>query len=239
MKVPIAVDRYVLLIIWMICSITCLDAQQASIDKEDIPPQEINNLLQGRKYTPTYRHVKGTQYLTDNWRLGSVQYMDQVYNEIPIWYDSYNDELVLIDWQGYGYGFIKMVKPYIQQFSFDGRVFINPIHGVYQHYKLGTDFVELIFDDQITYLIRRDTELSEADNKYDFVKKNQKIIIKDGVAYKINNKKSLLNVAGSEYKKAVSTYIRKNIDRMNKATELEWLQLISYYNELLQTNHPN
>ena len=214
-------------------------AQTNIIDKEDIPPQEINNLLQGRKYTPAYRHSKGTQYLTDNWRLGSVLYMDRLYKDIPIWYDTYNDELILLDWQGYGYGFIKMVKQYIQKFSFEGRVFVNPIHGKYKNYGLGSDFLEVVLDDQIIYLIKRETDLLEIDNKYDFVRRDKKFVVKDGAAFEISNKKSLLNIAGPSYKKQVNAYIKKNINRMSKASEVDWSRVILYYNNLLQSNRLN
>lgn len=232
-------DRIVWIVILLISSISVTMAQSTIIDKEDIPPQEINNLLQGRKYTPAYRHIKGTQYLTDNWKLGSVLYMDRLYEDIPIWYDTYNDALILLDWQGYGYGFIKMIKQFIQEFSFDGRKFVNPIHGNYKSYGLGTDYLELMLDDQITYLIKRDTELREVDNKYDFVRKDKKLLVQDGVAYEINNKKSMLNVAGNAYKKQVSTYMKKNINRIRKATEVEWSQVILHYNSLRQSTPIN
>ncbi len=232
-------DRVVCFVVVMILSTSMTKSQSILIDKEDIPPQEINNLLQGRKYTPTYRHIKGTQYLTENWKVGSVLYMDRLYEEIPIWYDVYNDEVILLDWQGYGYGFIKMVKQHIQEFSFDGRKFVNPTHGAYKYYSLGSNFLELMIDDQITYLVKRKKELREIDNKYDFVSRDQKVIVKDGIAYEINKKKSLLQVAGPSHKKQVSSYIKKNIDRMSKATEIEWSQVILYYNNLLQSNQIN
>lgn len=230
----------VLWVMILMISVTSISfAQSALIDKEDIPPQEINNLLQGRTYTPTYRHIKGSQYLTDNWKVGSVLYMDRLYEDIPIWYDTYNDELILLDWQGYGYGFIKMVKQHIQEFSFDGRKFINPIHGDYRNHGLGDKYLELMIEDQITYLIKRETDLRELDNKYDFVRKDQKLIVKDGVVHEINKKKALLKVVGPTYKKQVSTYMKKNINRMSKATELEWSQVILYYNNLLLQNRIN
>ena len=232
-------DRIMWVVFLMISMISVTSSQSDILNKEDIPPQEINNLLQGRTYTPTYRHIKGTQYLTDNWKVGSVLYMDRLYEDIPIWYDTYNDELILLDWQGYGYGYIKIVKQHIQEFSFDGRKFVNPIYGDYSQYGLGDNFLELMIDDQISYLIKRDTDLREIDNKYDFVRKDKKLIIKDGVAHEINKKKALLKVVGPVYKKQVSTYIKKNINRMSKATELEWSQVILYYNNLLQQNRIN
>lgn len=206
---------------------------------DEIPPQAINNLLQGKRYTPAYRHVKGTQYLTNDWKLGIVNYMDHPYADLPIWYDTYADELILLDWQGYGYGYIKLVRELIQSFTFDGRHFINPLYGSYKKYKLEGAFYEEVINDQITLLIRRSTEIRETNFNYEFVRKDKKILLKDGVLFELSNKKSLLKLLGDKDKMLINTYIKKNIRRFKDASDQDWVQLLRYYNNLLTQDEIN
>lgn len=171
--------------------------------------------------------------------LGVVKYMHHTYTNLPIWYDTYADELILLDWQGSGYGYIKLVKEFIQSFTIDGRHFINPLFGSYKKYKLEGGFYEEVINDQIILLIKRSTEIRETNFKYEFVRKDKKILLKDGALFELSNKKSLLRLLGDRDKKLIKTYIKKNAPRFKDASDQDWVQLMGYYNNLLTQDEIN
>ena len=73
-----------------------------------------------------------------------------------------------------------------------------------QQYELGTGFLELVLEDRIVFFIDRRKDIREANFKYDFVQRDQKVLLKDGGIYYINNKKALFKLLNPDQKKKVS-----------------------------------
>ena len=201
-----------------------------------VPTQQLNNLMQGRIYFPNYISVVGSQYLTEDWRIGMIKLLDEEYVELPLWYDIYTDDLILIDWQGLGYGMIRLNKEHIESFEFAGRQFINPSYNDYQSYNLENKYYEIVAKGTVSFLIRRNIKIQQDDSVDHFVRKDSKVLIHSGEVFTFRNKKSFLKVIPTGTKDTVIKYIRKNKIRLKQADDSEWAGLIDLINDLLESN---
>jgi hypothetical protein len=198
-----------------------------------IPNQKLNNLLQGRTYYPNYLNVVGSQFITNDWQVGKITLMDEVYSDLPLWYDIYTDDLILIDWQGLGYGMIKLNKEHIESFEFDNRRFINPTYNDYRKYGLGHIFHEVMTEGTVSFLVRRTINMQQENSVNHFVRKDAKILIYSDQMFLFKNKKSFLKAIPPSTKDDIVKYIRKNKIHFKKADDSLWTRLIVLVNELL------
>lgn len=230
---PLKLGELTILILLNFMAIQAIQAQKTDSEAITVPAQQLNNLMQGRIYVPNYVRVVGSQFLTENWRMGEIKMLDEEYIELPIWYDIYTDDLILLDWQGLGYGMMRLNKEQIESFEFDGRRFINPSYGSYKNYILENKYYELIAEGTVSFLIRRNIKVQQDDSVDHFVRKDSKILIHSGEVFSFRNKKSFLKVIPPSTKDKVGQYIRKNKIRLKNAEDSEWTGIIVYINDLL------
>jgi len=199
-----------------------------------IPDQKLNNLIQGRTYFPNYRTVVGSQYLTEELRVGETKLLGEVYAGLPFLYDIYTDDLILLDWQSLGYGRIRLNKEHIESFEFDNRLFINPNYNEYKSYDLKDKFYEVIGTGAVSLLINRQLQIRERSSVDYFIRNDSKILMHSDQIFKFKNKRTFLKSLPIDTKDDAAEYIRKNKISLKKAKDAEWIGLISYINELIR-----
>ena len=200
-----------------------------------IPTIVIDNLVQGRLYSPNYFPIRGNPFLIEDWSMGSIRLLDKDYLDVPLWYDIYADDLILLYQQPESFQFIRLSKKHIQHFEIEDRSFINLEYSKYKNVGLENRFYELVFEDKISLLAERKVEVITEDKDLisSFTNKDEWFLIKDNEAHRIRNKKSFLaTLEEKALRKQVASFIKKERIVLLKAGSNEWLQVVSYLNTL-------
>jgi hypothetical protein len=204
-------------------------AEKASISREN-----LDNLVQGRLYSPNYFPIKGSPFLTKDWSLEQIRMLGKDYEAMPVWYDIYLDDLILLNQQGPKLYFIRLNKEHIAHFSVEGRHFINLSFSSFRDLPLRTGYYELAFQDKITLLVKRSLEVQEEDKTLlSFFSRNDRrfLIIKD-YPHRVRNRKSLLDVVEKTDRKALTGFLKSEKIQLKRATEEEWLAVTRFLNTL-------
>ncbi|MCB0376641.1 MAG: hypothetical protein KDD04_12035, partial [Sinomicrobium sp.] len=100
-----------LLFMWMQLS---LEGQ--TVPTVALPAYELDNLIQGRFYTPNYFPIRGNPFLNKSIAPENIQLLDKSYEGLPLWYDIYADEVILMHKDEAEYRFIQLNKEQVQFF---------------------------------------------------------------------------------------------------------------------------
>lgn len=209
-----------------------LFSQNQRITGDKIPTVTLDNMLQGRVYFSIYPAIKGSQYLDTDWSLGNIQMQDREYQAVPLLYDIYSDDLILLHLQSKSFNLIRLIKEYIQGFNLEDRYFINLAYSRYVETGLKPGFYELLSSDRVSLLCKRRHLLKTEDAISSFTRKDMIFLVKDGQAHRVSNRKSVVNAIGESHKKSIYSFLKKERTRLKKASENEWLQLVKYLNTL-------
>lgn len=207
-------------------------AQGGFIAGKNLPAPELNNLLQGRLYTPHYEGIRGSPYLTKEYLPGDVAYQDQIYNGLPLRYDIAADELVMLIRSKTGLKKIQLTKAYIKSFTLGDRRFINLPYSVYREMGLKNGYYEVAFDDRIVFLAKRHADREERDSRPYFITETDWFLVRNGQAYRIRKKRDIYEAFDDRHKKALVVFLRRQNMRLRKATDAEWLRLAAHLNTL-------
>ena len=209
-------------------------AQSGATTGAAIPVQLLDNLIQGRWYVANYFPIRGNPFLNQNLSTEDVQLLDIRYKALPLWYDIYIDELILSFNQGAEFRYIQLNKEQIRHFDLEGRHFINLAYSPYRDMGLRPGYYEVAFQDKIVLLVKRKLEVkADQENlRSYFSRADIRILIKDEQHYSISNRSSLMEAVGPDLKKEMAAFIKRNKIRFKKAGDAEWLQMITYLNEL-------
>lgn len=199
----------------------------------ETPMDQIDNLLQGRIYEPIYDGVKGSQFLFDNWQEGQIELLGHGYSGLPLLYDIFQDELVLLYRQPSSLDFIQLIKGYITYFMLGQRLFINIEYSAYRDLRLASGFYELLLNDSISLLVKRRMDLQPENSVSTFYRRDERYLVFNGKAFLIRSKGTFFKAIGGIYKKQVQRFMKENNIKLNKrTTDSEWLAVIEYLNEL-------
>ncbi|HKK73933.1 MAG TPA: hypothetical protein VJ953_02575 [Saprospiraceae bacterium] len=222
--------RYFLLVLVVGCMGS---AHLYAQDVLETPMGQVDNLLQGRIYEAAYDGVKGSQYLSDIWQEGQIELLGHSYSELPLLYDIFQDELVLLYRQPSSIDFIQLIKGYITRFILGQRLFINIEYSTYRDLRLEPGFYELLVEDSASLLIKRRMDVQPENSVSNFVRRDERYLIFKGKAFWIRRKGVFFKAIGDTYKKQVQRFMKENNIRLNKrATDSEWLAVIEYLNNL-------
>lgn len=233
MPLPVVLStRLYTLLLLMAC---CLPAwTQSENSSRTIPIKQLDNLVQGRLYYSNYFPIKGSPFLTQKWVLDDVHLLGKDYTDLPIWYDIYIDELVMLQQHGQNLHFIRFNKAQVQHFNIQERRFVNLTYTPYHDLGLKDGYYELAFADKVTLLIKRHLEVQEeAETMISYFSRNDRwILIKEGQVFNLQGKKSILATVTREQRGGLSSFIKKQKIRFKRAGDQEWLQLATYLNTL-------
>lgn len=208
-------------------------AQPSQQSKAEIPVSHIDNLLQGKMYVRDYAGVKGSQFLTRSWQLGDVNLLGQYYNNLPLWYDIYKDELVFIYRQDQQPKLIQLIKQHVESFTLEERKFINLAYSEYRETGLKTGFYEAIYEGRYSFLIKQGLAIQSRQSIPNFVRKDQMFLLnEEGTVFRIRNKKSLLKAVSEEEKKALQSFLKRTGITLQRPSNNDWSAVVQYLDDL-------
>lgn len=222
--------------LWLLFSFGLLSPlfAQVSVSKEKIIPEiEVDNLVQGRFYSPNYPGILGSQFLTESWIEGDFRLLDKDYWNMPLTFDLYINDLILLYKNKAAFHFIRLHKNQVQQFRMGQRVFINLAFSSYKDTGLKAGYYEVILEDKLSFLIKRQIRKITKNSVFNFIRNDNKYLIIKELAYPFSNKKSLLEAVGKQYKKQLNTFIKKNGLSLRKASDEDWTKIVIYLNEMI------
>lgn len=207
-------------------------SQSKSSTLKRIPTAHIDNLIQGRLYKKTYYNVRGSQYLDPNWRLGTVDFLDQQYHGFPLWYDLFIDEAVLLYQQEKNLQFIQLPKQLLKSFTLENRQFINITYSPFRDLGLKSGFYELVFSEKVSFLIKRKIIQEDQESVSTFVRKDEMYLIIRNHAHRLRKKKSLISILTEQERKEIQLFLRREKIYLQKGDEVSWLRIVEYLDQL-------
>jgi len=181
--------------------------------------------------------IKGTPYLSSEFVTGSIYTKTkQKYIDIPLRYNAYNDEMEFKSADG---KIQALGTPdIIEAVEYDDNIMVYIPYT--NNKKIKNGFFKVLVGGEVSLFSKPEIIFKQAGepNAYDnakpaeFVRRPDTYYIKVGTeqAKKVGSKKDLLEIL-PEYKKEVSTFIKKNKVKPSEADKL--IELIKYYNSLL------
>lgn len=211
-------------------------AQNESVSIRQLPALELDNLVQGRLNVPDYRGIRESPYLALEYLPGNVRHLEHEYRGLPLRYDTFADEIVYLHRTETGILKVQLTSQYIEYFTLGKRFFVNLDYSRYRETGLKSGYYEVIFEGGISLLAKRYADLEHEDAIPYFKQRTDWILVKDGQAHRVRNKKTLVKAIGDQYRKPVSTFLRKQLIVLRKAGDAQWMQVASHLNTLLQSN---
>jgi hypothetical protein len=198
-----------------------------------------NNLIDGKEYFNYAYRSKTSPLLYSARTFSAILYKDgRKYDNINLQYDTYIDEVLYLDTSRViKYQFPRIV---LNKNAIDGFILIDGRDSmIFRHLRFLNDrekktdegYYEVGYDGPSKFLIRHRSTLyfSEAINEYKYSPEN--LILKDGIYYKVRNKKELLNLFVSRSKE-IHSFLRKNRIKVRKASRQEIAETLKYCDAL-------
>lgn len=194
---------------------------------------DIQLLYNGRAWRNLYYKIKGDQFLfSTEFLTGSVTVEGKTFNNLPLKYDIFNDELLAITDHGI---ILQLNKEMIDLFT------MNYQDQIFNFKKLDADslnslsgYVNVLYDGGTSLYIKYKKEilLLAVENKYDMFNQINRIFVeKNGKIFKVNSKGELLKLLGDQ-KHQVRSFIRSNKIRISRKNPDSFKQVIEYYDKL-------
>jgi hypothetical protein len=203
---------------------------EASARKDSVDMQVLYN---GRAWRNLYYRIKGDQFLFSPAFLpGTVTIDGEVFRDLNLSYDIFNDELILNTDIGY---LIQLNKEMIDSFSLVYNF------REYRFLRLDRDslnsvsgYVKVLYDGNVSLFVkyRKEILILAVDNRYDLFNESSKIYLKkEGVLYRINSKKDFLNLL-KDHKPQVNSYIKTNKIHLSKSNPESMAQVLEFYDKI-------
>ncbi len=165
----------------------------------------------------------------DGWKNGSVLYDGIWYDSIPIMYDIYKDELLVMH---PNYTVVRLISERVQQFYFDEQTFVRLNADQNKVFKSG--FYQRLVEGNITVFARRYKKIEEKinDNKVErrFIAFNQYYVLKDGNYYAVNKQKTLLQLVKDSRQNILQHLSQQGLKyKRNKEETIS--QIAGFYNQ--------
>jgi len=184
------------------------------------------------KYDPG---IEGNAYLDDQngWSTGSVDYDGETFEGVPMLYDLYTDQVVvLLDGNSLPY---RLVKDKVKDFDLRRRHFVRIPDG--EDGIMG-GFYEELYGGKSQVVNKMEKKLTATNNTaginryFSPVDDYQRYYIKKGGKYySISGLGSVLDVFNDK-KKEIKKYIKDNRLRFNELRELNLVEIARYYDRL-------
>ena len=168
-------------------------------------------------------------YFTSDWQTGNIQYDGIWYNDLPMRYDIYKNEVMVNHPNNIP---IILFGERVQQFHFADFHFYRLKTGIKN--EPIADIYQLLADGKIKLLSRRSKIIEEnLENKKvekKFIEQDKFFLVKDGIYHSIRNQKSLLNLL-SDRRQEILKDLRKNNIRFKKDREKTIIHIADFYNQ--------
>jgi hypothetical protein len=194
---------------------------------------DIQLLYNGRAWRNLYYKIKGDQFLfSTEFLTGSVTVEGKTFNNLPLKYDIFNDELLAITDHGI---ILQLNKEMIDLFT------MNYQDQIFNFKKLDADsinslsgYVNVLYDGGTSLYVKYKKEilLLAIENKYDMFNQINRIFVeKNGEIFKVDSKGELLKLL-EDQKHQVRSFIRSNKIRISRKNPDSFKPVIEYYDKL-------
>jgi hypothetical protein len=204
-----------------------------------IPGANINDsidvqlLYNGRAWRNLYYKVREDQFLfSTEFLTGSVTVEGKTFNNLPLKYDIYNDELLTITDHGI---ILQLNKEMIDLFTMKYQ------NQILNFKRLDADsinslsgYVNVLYNGSTSLYIkyRKEILLLAVENKYDiFNQINRIFVAKNEKIFKVDSKGELLKLL-EDQKHLVRSFIRSNKIRISRKDPYSFKPVIEYYDKL-------
>lgn len=190
-------------------------------------------LYNGRVWRNLYMRVRETQFLFSSaFMNGSVVMNGRKFDNLPVLYDIYNDEILTPGSKG---TIIQLNKEMVDSFDLTYNL------RKYRFAKLSDDsvrglsgYVNILYPGKSTLYLkyRKEIALLEVDDRYDkFYQINRLYIIHDGVVRQISSRKDLLRIM-EDHKAQVRNFMRRNNINVSRKDPDSFVPVVRYYDSL-------
>jgi len=237
--------KQLLLLLYCAAISVAVCAQDAATDSRVIKEAEDNAIASYYRFTDKRaRLYNGTEhigylytikgyayYLTDQWVKGSVVYDGLFFDQVPMLYDAYHDEVVILHFNGYR---LNLLSEKVKKFDLNGHHFVRHVYDSLAKSSLPTGFYDYLYEGKTTVLAKRlkilDEKLTDVVEQ-EFLPGNTYAIYRDSVYHSCNSRGSLLSAFGAR-SKDVRRYLRKNKLKYKVDPENTIIQAAKYYDTL-------
>jgi hypothetical protein len=194
---------------------------------------DIQVLYNGRAWRNLYYKIRGDQFLfSTEFLTGSVTVEGKIFNNLPLKYDIFNDELLTITDHSI---ILQLNKEMIDLFTmkYQDRVF--------NFRKLNEDslsvvsgFVNVLYDGGTSLYVkyRKEILLLAVENKYDMFNQVNRIFVeKNGRIFRVDSKAELLKLL-EDQKRLIRSFIRSSKLRISRRNPDSFKPVIEYYDKL-------
>jgi hypothetical protein len=191
------------------------------------------HLYNGREYFVYDSPAKDHPFFeSETWQESTLTYDRQQYQDIPLLFDIYKEE-VIIEQTGVS-GPIKLQNEKLASFSVLNHQFIKvdqPNSG------LKTGFYDLIYDGKTQFLVKRIKDRQETvavqGVTVHFYPKTKYFLLKGGKYHAVSSKRSILQLL-KEHKNALKRYLKENKINFRSNPESAIAKTSAYYDQLQQ-----
>ena len=168
-------------------------------------------------------------YFSSDWQIGNIQYDGIWYNNLPLRYDIYKDEVMVNHPNNIP---IILFGERVQQFHFADLHFFRLKTGIKN--EPSAVIYQLLTDGKIKLLSRRSKIIEEnLENKKvekKFIEQHRYYLVKDGKYHLVRNQKSMLNLL-IDRRQEILKDLRKNNIRFKKDREKAIIHIADFYNK--------
>jgi hypothetical protein len=216
-------------------SISCFSAPLPVITVQPDTLKENQVLYIGKMWWNKYYNVKGDQFLfSRDFLPGSLTINGNIYSNILINYDIYNDEILIPKNNA---SIVQVNKEMVNSFS------INNAGLTYRFVNVQMDsmsdikgFVNELYKGKSILYVKYKKEIEElaVDDKYDLFYRTYRIyFLKDGQIYQITSKGDLLKILTAD-KTKIKDFMKKNRLKVSKKEPASFIPVIRYYDSISQ-----
>lgn len=196
--------------------------------------KENLRLYNGREYLYSGHNAKGFPYFKSNDILqGAVMYDENIYTNVPMYYDLVNDALVIKD---YTQNFpIKLLAEKIKYFVIDGDKFINATADSAFPADMAKGFYEELYRNKTIVFAKKQKIVSQRTSsegsEFSYKEFDAYFIYYNGKIDKVSSEKSVLNVF-KKRKNELRRFINTNKLRFKKDFEEAIVKTAQYFDEI-------
>lgn len=194
-------------------------------------------LYNGEEYNPYPEPYDDYPYFgSEYWEEGSVFYYGEWYHDVSMQYDIFKDELVIEHYGQSGYmAQVKLHSDKVDSFVLLGHTFIRIEGDSLDNQGLRPGFYDLLYNGDTRIICRRRKSVIKnielATLTISFSEKDSYFLIKNGTAFPVRNKSTVLKVL-KDKKKILNQSARKGKLDFVHNKENAIIQMVRYYDEL-------
>lgn len=199
--------------------------------------KDDQTLYTGRLWIKKYHDIDGDEFLfTGDYLNGSISIGGKIYQNIPLKYDIYNDEIISLNNRNL---IIQLNKERIDSFSLKFRDKLQKFRRISADTVRGFNgFVNVLYSGSCSYCVKykKNIEPLAVDGKYDkFFETRKMFLLQGGNVTKFAGRSELFRLMG-EKKQEVRNYIKKNKLQISKNQPESFIPVIAFYDNLLKQN---